>query len=523
VTTRSSLPPWTGHAIVAAVLTAASVVHANALLNHDVAWLMIAGGRMLEGGGYLRDFFEVNMPLAIAAYIPPYAASNWLGLPLPLANSLCVGLLSLQSACLAARCLGFQHPELQRSGCGPWLCAWLLLGLEFLPGYDFGQKEHLVVILCLPWVCAIGGNEGLPALGKPLRLYLSALAALGFYLKPHYAPLPFLLLGLAAWHRRSWGALWSLELQALLLAAAAYAVTVLLFYPDWFVCARWAADLYGAFRAQNLHRLFALPHLWIYALCGILQLATFAAWKRIRPALAPILLCVSYAWLAYLLQDKGWSYQFLPVQLFTFAAQAIMVVSMVSAALPGTIAFRPVWAKAGNAAAALLLTGTAFTAAYGLPNMLSLSGLPGVLAQANRGDSVFAFSFEVEPFLPAVPLMGLNWASRYSHLWPLLQIAQAQNGADPRAAAGPGERYLHQLVDAVSEDFARYRPTVVLVDRRIVSGLPLTYDILGAFLADARFAEQWRNYARVGAVEYSPGHPEFEVYWRQDAEGRAPR
>ncbi len=493
-------------------MAAACCLHASSLLNLDVAWLMTAAQRMLAGGSYTRDFFEVNMPLAIAAYIPPYIVSRGLQLSFQTAAVLYVGALSLQSACLTVYSLNAAAGPTSRSAYGPWLGAWLLFGLLLVPGYDFGQKEHLVVLLGLPWVCAIANYDGLAVLGRPLRLYLSLLAALGFYLKPHYAALPFALLAATAWRRKSWKPVLSLEMGVLLLAAAANACVVLLLYPDWFICARWASDLYGAYRARDLHKLFSLHDLWIYAACFVSQLAALVLSRNIRPLLMPLLLCVPYAWAAYLLQYKGWSYQFLPVELFTFAAPALALIGGTRA--PRANSSRSTLALLFSAGAMLAMTGTALAQAYRLPTVLSLGGLPRVLAQANKGDYVFAFSIEVEPFLPAVPLMGLNWASRYSHLWPLLRIAQMENGGDPQDRARIENAYYRPLVDSVIEDFIRYRPQLVLVDRRAIASLPKDYDILKMFVADERFSAVWRQYVPIGMEEFPAGKPRFQVYWR---------
>ncbi len=498
---KSLLAAWIGMLVCAALVVAGVLVHATALLNHDVAWLLIAAQRMLDGGNYVEDFFEVNMPLAIAAYIPPYAAARLLHLPLQPALALVVGLLCAQAAALAAYCLfRGDRCRLPRSA-APWFAAGVLLALLFLPGYDFGQKEHLVVILVLPLICALAGARDLGRFGRPLRLYLSVLAAAGFYLKPHYALLPLLLLAGLAWRRRSLRPLASLEMAVLLCAAAANAVVVLLLYPDWFVCARWAADLYGAYRYDPQHGAFFTTSTWICALCLVTQLMACLRLHELRPLLAPLLGCIVYAWVAYLLQLKAWSYQFLPVELFTFVAQWLVFAELIRIA-PARVS-RGLLA----ALAALLLAVPALWSSSRMPGAAALEGIPQVLAQASPGDPVYVFSFEVEPFMPAVPLAGMNWASRYSHLWPLLQLARLPAG--DATSAG----YRGKLVDSVIEDFERRHPQLVIVDRRPSSGLPAGFDILGAFTADLRFARLWRGYERVGSVNSRGGRTLFEIYW----------
>ena len=113
--------------------------------------------------------------------------------------------------------------------------------------------------------------------------------------------------------------------------------------------------------------------------------------------------------------------------------------------------------------------------------------------------------------------MGLNWASRYSHLWPLMQIAQTGNRVNSQNTARLQSTYSQPLVDSVSDDFRRYRPQLVLVDRRIFAHFPQNYDILKTFVEDERFAALWRDYTRIGMAEIQPGDPQLEVYRRNAA------
>ena len=41
------------------------------LLNHDVSWCIHAASRLLAGGTYMKDFFDINPPLALYLYTPP--------------------------------------------------------------------------------------------------------------------------------------------------------------------------------------------------------------------------------------------------------------------------------------------------------------------------------------------------------------------------------------------------------------------------------------------------------------------
>ena len=73
------------------------------VLNHDVAWLLIAAGRMIAGGTYSADYFEINMPLAIAAYIPPHLFARSFGITLEQGLVVWISLLILQTILLCSK------------------------------------------------------------------------------------------------------------------------------------------------------------------------------------------------------------------------------------------------------------------------------------------------------------------------------------------------------------------------------------------------------------------------------------
>jgi hypothetical protein len=375
----------------------------------------------------------------------------------------------------------------------------------FFAGHDLGEREHLMVLLCLPFASAVANRAGFRAQPAALRTYITLLAAIGCFLKPHYAAMPFLLLGAAAWARRSWEPLRSLEMRVVLLAAAANAALVTLLYPDWFTVARWAADLcqgYGRERGLDQQALFQAKGISVVVPALASQVLIYWRVRAVRPLLGPFLLGAGYFCLAYAAQQKGWYYHFIPVILFAWAGQMLALPVCVTAPI------REGRLLGGVAAAVLLvLAVTATAASRGMPTAGDLGGLPRILAAEPAGEYVYVFSWELSPFLPAVPLAGLNWASRYSSLWPLCEFARAELGGSADAARLE-RAYQAPLAAAVSEDFERRHPGLVIVDRTE------PFDSLAFLLADRRFAALWQGYVEIGSVKLRDGPPLYTLYRR---------
>ena len=463
------------------VLGVAAGLQFQVALNHDVAWLLLAAQRMLRGGSYTADFFETNLPLAIAAYIPVEWLGALTGMPAPAATRCWTLLLAVQSAGL---CVALLRPA-QRS----LLAAWLLAGLILLPAYDFAQKEHFIALLLLPFLGLLAAPRPVAA---PLRAYVSLLAALGAYLKPHYAPLPFVLLAIHGGRGGLRPALQSLEFGVLAGCGLAYGVLVLLLYPEWFEVASWAQDLYGAYRRVDGFEVVTWELAASVALLGFLAVLARAG-KLSGQSLAPFLVAGAYGLLAYVLQLKGWRYQWLPGGIFTFAAMGIAL-----------CAGSGLWVAAGRGTRlALLALGAcgavhALAAALAAPRTAALmkSEFVQALSGLPRGAPIAVLSTANVPFFPTVTVLELTWSSRYHALWPLAGLAAAPQQLSGAAADALLERYREPFVASVVEDFQRYRPVAVVVDERPGQfGLPEGFRILDFLQADPRFAAVWSGYA----------------------------
>lgn len=494
VRTLGGYAPW-GMPLLLVVVALA--IRYDAVLNHDVAWLYIAAGRMLDGGSYAHDVFEVNMPLAILIYCPARLLADVSGLAPSRAIWSWVFLLSGQCLWLIGRIDARHLAGISRPLSTPLGMSWLIAALLYLPGYHFAQREHLVVILGLPFVWMMARPSSRP--GRGLRCYVSALAAVGFCIKPHYVALPALLLIYAAIRARSFKPILSCETICLLAVGLVNLALTVLLYPDWFDCARWASDLYGAYRQATTSAVLLAPPFPVFAVAALV-VSVVAGWRRdFARAVMPMLMMSGYGLVAYCLQGKGWEYQLLPasIPIFILVGQAVAYCWKLQQETPAKRVL-----TGGALAAALLMAATVMlsNSPDKLPSVgrLKQSEIGQALAIAPPGEPVYAFSTTMVPVLPTVLLLELEWSSRFPSLWPLAGIEWRKRHSGT-GDGPPLSYYAQHLRQMVLADLRRYEPGVVLLDRRPGQfGLPPGYDILNFFLADAGFRTNWQRYRRVG-------------------------
>jgi hypothetical protein len=484
-------------AALAAVLSAWIAVRAAdpSAFNQDVGWILIAAERVLDGADYGRDWLDANPPGIFWLSAAPVAIARAVGAPPIAVFDGLVALAELASLAAFHRILARGWPELAAET-RLALCGLIGAALTLLPGYDFGQREHLVAIAALPyWLAGARALAGRP-LGWRAGLAVGAAAGVGFAIKP------FFLLAWAAveaWIARERGARATARAENAAIAGIAVvcAGAVALLTPGYRDVAALAWQVLGAYDYPW--------YAFVLNRAALVLAVALAAARSIRPTpetreLRRVLGVAALAfWVAACLQQRGWSYHFLPAEL---CGAALIAVCAASALARPRAARFAVPALAG----ALLVGGLALAAQVAhshSPRPSPVAGLAGIARDAAGGAPVLFLSTAVGPAFPVVNVSGASWASRMSCLWPLPGLYSRKEWAsDPfayrsRDEMGPAER---ALVDAVVEDLARWRPALIFVDRRRDRQAigRSAFDFVAYFTRDPRFAALFAHYREAG-------------------------
>ncbi|HTH18332.1 MAG TPA: hypothetical protein VL974_16860, partial [Magnetospirillum sp.] len=135
-----------------AVLAASMAYRSLQLPNHDASWFAYVAARLQEGVSFYDRFVDPNWPIAAYAMAP--AGFLWRhGVDMGTAIN---GQTHLAAALSLLLCVGV----LRQSGLPPLRQAGLLLAIAAaelaLPQTDFGQREHLFIMLLLPYLVLAG-------------------------------------------------------------------------------------------------------------------------------------------------------------------------------------------------------------------------------------------------------------------------------------------------------------------------------------------------------------------------------
>lgn len=507
--------PSTAAAVVVLVAVLAAFVATRSFdaerYNHDIGWLLHGAARILDGARYHEDWVEVSPPAIVWLTMVPAVAARALGAPARLVYDLFVLALVLVAAVGCDRILR-STPGEAAAGFRRVVTASVIAGLVLLPGFDLGQREHLLVILTLPYLFAAAAARAGWRVSRPLALAVGVLAAAGFALKPHFL---VLWIAVEVWLRRgatprSWV---RIENAVIVGGQLVHGAAVLVLTPEYRTIAERALEVYGAYDV-NLSVFIFSPAAGALA-AGALLFALVRPTTLNRELRAVLLLASAVLFAIALLQGKGFSYH-LSAPLVAAALLAVVVLAGLLAEERAVGALvRPAVARLPLVALSLLIAASgvrladavndAWGAGRSEPSLVRT--LAGAVAQEAAGREVLALSTSIPPLFPAVELGGARWSSRFGCLWILPGLYSAEEKARrpfPYHApekAPDTERY---LLDAVVADLSEREPALIVVDGAPVKQgfgpAPTAFDFLEYFSRDPRFAEAFAAYRHVGDI-----------------------
>lgn len=500
--------------LLALVVGASLLSEFRSYARPDTGFLLDAAERVLGGARLYVDVVEINPPLVVAFNLGVVLAARLLHIPDILAYRLGFTALLLGALALSAWFLRRLLPD------GVVLRRLLVLLLAFvlfpLAGQDYGEREHLVLALVVPYLL-LGATriaDRPPAGLRPAGVGL--LAGIAFALKPHFL---LVWIGTEAYLRHT-GRVRARavlpETAAIAVFLAVYALALAAFTPQYLALVRLLAGPYGRFLYDPFW------HVVVTGPGAVLALFALIAFAALRPRAAhpelwaPLALGTLGCLLAGAAQQKGLRYHFYPS--FGLATLLLGLVvcdvqpplgSMIRAlyrriaagVLVATVAV--VWVQ--NATVAL--RPTAATTEDQFDRLL------GLIRARSPGQRVYVMSYHIGSAYPLINYAGARSASRFPQLWILpaeyldALKADAPLTFRPEGAMSPSERYLN---DAVLEDLES-RPDLLIVLRH-ARDLPINglrrLDYVGYFNRNPRIAALLADYQQIAEL------PDYLVYER---------
>jgi hypothetical protein len=434
----------------------------------DTGFLLDAAGRVLDGARLYVDVVEINPPLIVALNALAVLAARAMGLSDILVYRVGFTAVLLALLWLSARWLRRVLPLDSR------LRGVLVLVLAFvlfpLAGPDYGQREHLVLALLVPYLLlGTARSMGLDVTRRE-AVSVGVLAGVAFALKPHFLLVWLAVEALLRGSRRVSPRALLPETVAVTCVLGTYLILIALLTPEYFGLVRMLAGPYSRYLHDPFWRLLVTGPGALLALFALL------AWLALRagagkPALWRLTAVAAAACLvAGAAQQKGLRYHFYPA--FGLATLLLGLV-VFDLGLPIRDRIRLIYRRLTVAVlaawVAVVFLGQAASALGRVENAGEdeFEELVRVVHAHAANENVFVMSYHIRSAYPLINYSGARSASRFPHLWILAsEYLDALKREQPlryhdASEMGPSERFLNC---AVREDLRR-RPKLLLVFR----------------------------------------------------------
>ena len=497
--------PWWLACALLGLLSLATV--GPTYLGHDDAWYLHMAQVLLHGGTIYRDVVDTNPPLIVFLSLPPVWLAERLGIGATGTFKACVFCAEAVSIFVCARLLRLAWSGGSETTRDVLLASVAFALVPFARPEEFGQREHLMMLLVLPYLIAAVA----PAQGRELRgpaaFAIGVAGGLGFAMKPHYVlawlaiETTLLLVSHAGrGYAHSWRRREALGAAAVL---ACYALAVLLFVPQYLVLANKVRQVYGGLNASAA-LLFRLRDAQLWA-AGLLALVLIRLPRASRSACVLLFIAWSAFLLAAILQLKGWNYHLYPARacaLLFFVAFVLALFEAVPAL--GAVLRGGMRGIAFGIVAALLVSAGRYLLEARRPVVDTDLVTPLVRlieADAPRGTvAVLSMRTIIYPAFPAVNYAGARWTMRHNSLWFLPGLyekeLQAADGVVPFRAPGAMPRLERDFYEEVIGDLCAAPPDLLLVERADprAPGGRRALDLAAYYSQDGRYARLARGY-----------------------------
>jgi hypothetical protein len=467
----------------------------------DTGFLLDEAARVLRGDRPYVDLVDMNPPMTLALNLAAVQLAWRTGISEILAYQLGCTAALLAALLLAVWMLRRLLPDelvLRRA-----IAVLLAFALFALAGRDFGEREHLLLALVVPYVLLTAARAVGRKIPSAEALLIGLLAGSAFALKPHFVLLWLAFEGYLRLTRRVPRGPLLPETMAIAGFLALYALAILLWLPGYPQLIRLLAGPYTQFLHVPFWQLLVRGPGALFTVLALLAFAALRRHARHPEILDAFALGAAVCLVAGAAQRKGFGYHFYPS--FALATMVLGLLVLDGGELVRDWVGRVYRVIATASFSTVVLVGCVRVAGATIRPTLDLEQqhmerlLPMVRARA-AGEGVYVMSYNISSAYPLINYAGAHSASRFAQLWmlPAAYMDQLEGSAPLRYRApgemGASERYLNQ---AVLEDLRDRRPKLLVVLRH-ARDLPVNgfrrLDYVGYFSRDPRIASILQRY-----------------------------
>jgi len=467
-------------------ISLSSLIQSHLFLERDVIYLSNAANLLLHGGTYSTDFFETNPPMILFLYMPALFITKMTLFNLVASLRLYVFLLAFLS-------MGLCYASLKKILKNPMpIFNMLAFVLLLLPASQFAQREHLLIILTMPYLFAAALRLQHKPISLKFAIAVGLLAGLGFSIKPHFLTTFILIESYFIWKRRHWLGWMRTESILIIVVLMTYFLSIELFFSDYIhVLLPFIMRHYVSYIQSPWFTLLTLPTVDFCLFIGVLY---FFIPRQIRytPLYTLFFLALVGFTLSLMLSRTPWYFHVLPALSIACLLGILILLSYVEEKMP-LFFLIPV-------TLILFFIPLYFTSMITLTALKekNKSGIHLLIQFFNqRGPSTYTAYSLSSRFLWLVNYTPANYIGRFSLFWWQPSLFCSPHQITPELAHDR-----QWMIDLLADELILKKPHYVLVDT-----LPspycssINFNYLKEFTHDPRFGKAWHSYRYVNQLD----------------------
>lgn len=287
-------------------------------LNHDAAWLFQTSFMWLEGQEFGYDIVDPNPPMMMWLTVPPALLVDFFFVPAELTLKLYFYMLVYIVFIYLYKHLNLtlevKKTQLVQTG-----IAYFIFFI-FMPGYNFGQREHIAAALILPYLLNAASIENKKSF--ILQIFAGIFGAIALAFKPHFLIVIILVETLFLLKNKKMSNLFRLDTLTLCISLLFYMLVIYLTSPKYLT-----EVLPTMFWVYSYYEEPTLPiyHISIFTLFALLSSVQIYRTKKNRQLPSVLFIAaLGFATVAFY-QNKGWDYHWLPAHILIMLSLVLSI------------------------------------------------------------------------------------------------------------------------------------------------------------------------------------------------------
>lgn len=484
------------------------VLQSCTFLNWDVQSMYLFAKEILSGKDYLHGFTNNNPPFIFFLNMPLVWFSQFFHIWPVMVIRIFTYLMAAISLWVVNNVLTllFSHKDALKKNCLLFVIAFSFL---ILPAYEFGQREHLTIMLSLPYIFLTVARVLNKHPGYLFAVLVGVMAGIGIAIKPYFILMPILNELYLLYRKRDVKNLVRPELVALIFVHLIYIGMILAITPNFF---NWVFNVILKFEITTAT--YSYKHVIIYSQAPLLFLVSLFGFFLVRKKADALtgevlrfLLVSNFAFLLiFILPRRAWYYHELPSDSYSLIILAILVAICVvrirtEQGLKGLIyqcsmACVYIFATSLSICLCILYYKIAFDL-YADPKSLPNQFLHYIKTYAPKGP---------------VDVMTNTAITRYT--WALYTSAKPVSVSQPRAIyISPGIMYektnpalsqeaFNRATKSLVASYKKSQPALIFIDEaKILPYMKTPFNFINFYLKNAYFKSIWPEYEKVGRIK----------------------